>query len=195
LLIVIKMNQKEKPGKRSQSLIEEISIPEGISIVVDNKTIIIKNGGLEFKRTFNIKNINFEIENSRLRIKSTGATKREYKNIRTIRAHILNMIKGIKEPFVYKLKICSSHFPMKITIKGDIFRVENFLGEHHPRELRIKDGVNVKVDGSLIIVESHDKEKAGQVASDIERLTFIKDKDRRIFQDGIFVIEKSGKRV
>ncbi|MGB9748250.1 MAG: 50S ribosomal protein L6 [Candidatus Woesearchaeota archaeon] len=189
------MNQKEKLGKRSQSLVEELVIPEGISVAIDNKTISVKNKNAELKRTFNIKNINFEIENSKLRIKSAGATQREYKNIRTIRAHILNMFRGINEPFVCKLKVCSSHFPMKITVKGDIFRVENFLGEHHPRELKIKEGVNVKVDGSIIIVESRDKEKAGQVASDIERLTFVKNKDRRIFQDGIFIIEKSGKRV
>ncbi|MEM2121567.1 MAG: 50S ribosomal protein L6 [Candidatus Woesearchaeota archaeon] len=189
------MNQEKKQGKRKESLVEELIIPEGINVFLDDKTVIVKNGSLELKRTFNIKNINFEIENSKLRIKSIGATKREYKNLRTIRAHILNMFKGIKEPFVYKLKVCSSHFPMKITVKGDTFRVENFLGEHHPRELKIKEGVNVKVDGNLIIVESHDKEKAGQVASDIERLTTIKNKDRRIFQDGIFLIERAGKRV
>ena len=57
------------------------------------------------------------------------------------------------------------------------------------------ENVNVKIEGDVIVIESTDKEAAGKTATNIEQLTRITDKDRRIFQDGIYVIEKSGKVV
>ena len=53
----------------------------------------------------------------------------------------------------------------------------------------------VKVEGSEIIIESTNKELAGQAAADIEQLTRITNKDRRIFQDGIYITEKDGKKI
>ena len=47
------------------------------------------------------------------------------------------------------------------------------------------------MEGNLIYVESCDKELAGQVAADIEQTTRRPGFDRRIFQDGIYIIEKA----
>jgi len=53
----------------------------------------------------------------------------------------------------------------------------------------------VTVDGHFIIVESVNKENAGQTAASIEKLTRRAAFDKRVFQDGIFIIEKDGKPV
>ena len=73
--------------------------------------------------------------------------------------------------------------------------VKNFFGERAPRILKLKSDVTAKVEGSEIIIESTNKEIAGQVAADIEQLTRITNKDKRIFQDGIYITEKDGKKI
>lgn len=113
----------------------------------------------------------------------------------TIRAHINNMIKGVTEGFTYKLKIRYAHFPMKVSVKGNEVIIENFLGEKHPRRARIMEGVTVKISGEDVIVTGIDKEKVGQTAANIEQATRIKGRDPRVFQDGIYIVEKAGKAI
>jgi len=124
-----------------------------------------------------------------------NTTKKEKKNIGAYNAHIKNMIKGLKEPYNYVLKICSGHFPMNVSVSNDEFIVKNFLGEKTPRVLKLKKKVKVKVEGDQVIVESADKELAGQTAAAIEKLCKITNRDPRIFQDGIWIISKAGKIV
>ena len=105
------------------------------------------------------------------------------------------MIKGVSEGHIYKLKICSGHFPMNTAVNGNKFVVNNFLGEKTPRELDIKEGASVKIEGDIVIVEGIDKELVSQTAASIEILTKVKGKDKRIFQDGIYITEKDGKEI
>jgi large subunit ribosomal protein L6 len=115
--------------------------------------------------------------------------------IYSFRAHLRNMFKGVVEPWVYKMKICSGHFPMNVAIQGDKLVVKNFLGEKVPRILNIKPGVKVTVQDKDVTVESVDKELAGCTASGIELLLTIRGRDLRKFQDGIYIINKAGKEI
>ena len=47
----------------------------------------------------------------------------------------------------------------------------------------------------MITVRSSDKEIGGQMAADIERITKVIKKDRRVFQDGIFITNKAGEEI
>ena len=80
---------------------------------------------------------------------------------------------------------------MNVSFKNGVLEAKNFIGEKKPRHLKIKEGVEVKVQGDKITVTSPDIEKAGTTATDIEQLCRICNKDRRIFQDGIYIIEKA----
>ena len=135
----------------------------------------------------------FSKEGDTLTITGKKSTKREKKLIGTFVAHIKNMIQGVQSPFVYKLKICSSHFPMSVSVSNNELVVKNFLGEKNPRISKFNPSVSVKIEGSEIIVESPDKELAGQVAARFEQLTRITNRDKRVFQDGIFIIQKASK--
>ena len=84
---------------------------------------------------------------------------------------------------------------MNVAVSGNKFVVSNFLGEKTPRELGIKDGADVKIEGDMVTVQSINKELASQTAADIERLTKVKGRDLRIFQDGIYIIDKDGKEI
>ena len=102
------------------------------------------------------------------------------------------MVKGVTDGFTYTLKALYSHFPMTLAVQGNKFIVNNYFGERVPRSASILDGVQVKVQNKTeVIVTGIDKEAVGQTAANIERSTTVKKRDRRVFQDGIYLIEKA----
>ena len=177
------------------NIADRIEIPENIEVNVDKGIMSIKGPKGTVTKNLLSPKINISIKDKTVLIESKKATKREKKLVGTFKAHIKNMIKGASEGFTYKLKICSSHFPMTANAENNQFVVKNFLGESIPRTIKIKEGVNIKIDGADIVVESPDKELAGQTAASIEKLCRIKGRDKRIFQDGIWMISKAGKEI
>ena len=59
------------------------------------------------------------------------------------------------------------------------------------RKAEIIGNCKVDVQGDEIIITGISKEDVGQTAANIERATWVKARDRRVFSDGIFIIEKS----
>lgn len=174
---------------------ENIEIPENIEVKVNKGVINIKGKQGELSRDFYYPNINIKIENKKIIFECEKGSKREKKLIKTSLAHIKNMIKGVSEKHVYKIKTCSGHFPMNVSISKNQLIIKNFVGEKKPRILELKQGVDVKIDGNIITIEGVDKELAGQTAASIEQLTRRPGFDIRIFQDGCFIIQKDGKDV
>lgn len=180
---------------RMPELTHEIEMPEGVTASVEGTTVKLKGPKGELERKFIAPKFTFTLDGNTVKITAKNATKREKTLGGTLKAHVNNMIKGVTEGHVYKLKICSGHFPMNVSVNGDQFVVKNFLGEKVPRTLKIKKGAKVTVEDTILTVEATDKEIAGQVAADIEQLCRITNRDIRIFQDGIYILEKSGKTV
>ena len=180
---------------RIKEIVEKIKIPDEVSIEIEGYKVIVKGPKGTVSREFLYPNIDVKKEGGNLSLISKNATKREKRMIGTFKSHIKNMIKGVKEGINYKLKVCSTHFPMNVSVSNNEFIVKNFFGERSPRKLKIIDGVDVKVEGDIVIVSGIDKELVGRTASSIELLCRITDKDRRIFQDGIYIIEKDGKKI
>ena len=69
--------------------------------------------------------------------------------------------------------------------------IGNFLGEKKPRLARILGETKVKVSGNEVVVSGISKEDVGQTAANIEQVTKIKRFDPRIFQDGIYIVDKA----
>jgi large subunit ribosomal protein L6 len=171
---------------------QKIEIPEDVDILIIENEIIVKGKEGENKRKFNFHNLEIEKKDNNLIIGCKKATKREKKMTNTFVSHIRNMIKGVQEKFEYLLKVCSSHFPITVKIEDNKIIIKNFLGEKIDRILKFPEDVEVKINSDIIKVNSIDKELAGQTAADLEKITKIRNKDRRIFQDGIFIINKAG---
>jgi large subunit ribosomal protein L6 len=178
-----------------KELYQTIEIPEGIEVKIEGSELTVKGPEGENKKTFNTIGLDFEVKGNEIVVGSKKATKREKKLMNTIAAHIKNLIRGVQEKFEYKLKICFSHFPMTVDIQGDKATIKNFLGEKINRSSRIPQGAEVQVDKEIVTVTSTDKEIAGQAAANFEKATRIPNKDRRVFQDGIFITHKDGREM
>lgn len=177
--------EREKGRKKIE---EVINIPENIKVELDKNTIKLSKEGVEIKRKLSYET---KIRDKNIVIGCEKPTKKDKKLIKTNAAHIRNLISGLGEKFVYKLQICSVHFPMNVSVSGNEIIIKNFLGETKSRKAKILEGAEVKIENDIITVESRDKEKAGQTATNIERAGKIKRRDLRIFQDGIFITEKA----
>lgn len=175
---------------RDPIVIEEIEIPNNVNIEIKDGEIIVKGPKGEVRRKLSNKKINILIKDNKVRLFVYFPTRKELRDLYTIKAHIKNDIEGVRNGFVYKLKAVYTHFPFKIKIQGDEFIVENFLGEKSSRKIKIPKGVKVKIEGDYIYVESHNIELAGNFAGLLEKLTYKKEKDLRKFQDGIYIVEK-----
>lgn len=168
-------------------------MPEGIAVKIENKIFWVKGKKGEVQKKLYNPRINSRIVGNKIVFESKKATQREKKLIKAYLAHLRNMIKGVNEGHSYKLKICSGHFPMSVGVKGNVFEIKNFIGETVPRTLTIPEGVKVTADGQFIVVEGINKDLTSQTAALIEKLTRRPGFDKRIFQDGIFIIEKDGR--
>jgi large subunit ribosomal protein L6 len=169
---------------------KEIEIPPEVKVEKRGDEIIVSGPKGELRRKFIHPKLNIDIKGEKVEVWCELPKKKEKALVGTWAAHINNMIKGVTEGFEYELKLVYSHFPVKISVKGNEFHIENFLGEKRPRIAKILDGVKVTINKDIVKVTSIDKEKAGQTAANIELATRIKGYDPRVFQDGIYIVKK-----
>lgn len=178
-----------------KNILSTVEVPAEISVGLKDSTVSMKSGGKEIVRVFpSSPRVEMKQEGNKIILKSDKATKRELKLVNSLIAHLYNMISGLKEEFVYKLEVCNVHFPMVVKVDGDLVKIKNFLGEKIDRKAKILPNVKVTIKGVNIEVSSPDVEAAGQTAARIEIATKIRNRDRRVFQDGIFITEKPGRR-
>ncbi|MCF7866545.1 50S ribosomal protein L6 [Candidatus Woesearchaeota archaeon] len=173
----------------------EIEIPQDVEIKHEGRNIHVKGPKGEVHRKLADIHMTVEVQKDKMFISYQNNGKKQKAQLFTTRAHIKNMIDGVHKSFNYKLKICSGHFPMNVSLKGDIIEIKNFIGEKVPRTVKIKEGAKVTIKGEIIEVDGINKEIVGQTAADIEKLTKRPGFDKRIFQDGIYIIEKNGKKI
>jgi len=176
--------------------VKEYKIPEGVEVRVEGNKVKVKGPKGELEKEFKFPSeISISVENNKVKVKSK-IDKRKYKALAgTIAAHIRNMMIGVTRGFVYKLKIVYSHFPMNVSVEEGKVMIRNFLGERTARVAKIVGNTQVKIEGNDIIVSGIDIEEVGQTASNIEQATRIVGRDRRVFTDGIYIIEKPIRRL
>ena len=167
-----------------------IEIPEGIEAEIDKFKTVIKGPKGTLERDFYSplfkKDIVMKKEGNKIIISTESKRKKTRAMVGTIESHIKNMFIGLTEGYVAKLKIVYMHFPFTIKINGKEVLINNFLGEKRPRKTTIVGDCKMEVKGDEITVTGINKEDVGQTTANLERATWIRSRDRRVFQDGIF---------
>ncbi|MEM0243456.1 MAG: 50S ribosomal protein L6 [Candidatus Aenigmatarchaeota archaeon] len=172
----------------------EIRIPEDVKIEIQENKIICEGKlgktSKEIKHYALNKIIFMKIEDNKFIAYTTKIRKEYVAMVNTIIAHVRNLIEGVTKGYKYTMKIVYSHFPIKIEIKeGKIF-IYNFLGEKKPRIAEIVGNAKVEMKENYLIVSGNNIEDVGQTCNNIEQSTRVPKWDRRVFQDGIFLISK-----
>ena len=176
--------------KQRVPIIHKLQIPEGVTIVVEGNAVTVKGDKGEASRRLADPLITIKQAEGNLVLQSKENTKKNKRVVNTFKAHMLNLFTGVTAGFTYKLKVCSGHFPMTVKQEGEKIVISNFLGEKVPRVARIMPNTQVKIEKETITVEATNIEDAGQTAANLERATKIKNRDRRVFQDGIYITQK-----
>ncbi len=170
---------------------KRIALPAGFSATISEGKAVLKGNGKEVSHKLLGKGISVRHEGSELVVTGSPASKRMNAMVGTVSAHLDNLVAGLQAEYVYSLTIVYSHFPMNVSVKGNLVEIKNFVGEKNPRHAKILPEVNVTVKGKEITVKGHDKDATGQTAANIESATKVKGKDKRIYQDGIFIVKKA----
>ena len=179
-------------------VIHKIPLNEGVNAVLsENGLVTISGENGSVSREFIHYKVVITQNEDGLLVTCEIPRKKEKAIAGTWAAHLRNMNKGVSEGFTYKMKAVYSHFPMtmKVDYANKRFIVNNYFGEKVPREASLpwpESEVKVEVKNKTeVVIFGQDKEKVGQTTANIERSCTVKKRDRRVFQDGIYLIEKN----
>tara|TARA_Y100000310_G_C20647016_1_gene797229 strand:- start:864 stop:1394 length:531 start_codon:yes stop_codon:yes gene_type:complete len=171
----------------------EVEVPEGFRAEKKEGELVVTKGDKSLRRALPRRKLSVKITGNK--VSFSVVDKKDRALVGTFVSHIKNMIAGLTEPFTYKLKVCSTHFPMSVKIEGNVIVIQNFIGSKAPIKAKMPENVEAKIEGDIITLASPDIELAGMAASRIEQATRMNKRDRRIFQDGIFMIKKAKKEI
>jgi large subunit ribosomal protein L6 len=168
-----------------------VQVPDEVNLTLHDKMITVKGAKGLLTRDFSFAPIAIESEGKNVRIWAKWPRKKEAALVGTIYSHINNMITGVTKGYQYKLKIVFSHFPISVKLQDKTILIENFTGERRPRRIKLIGSVKVKIEPEDIIVEGINIEQVSQTAANIEQATRVRNKDPRVFLDGIYVYERN----
>ena len=178
-------------GMSTKENISTLEIPEGISVSMVDRTISVQGKLGTIKKDFTKLPALLVIENNIVKIQPYGKRRRDFAISKTARSIITNMIKGVQNGYQYKMKIVFAHFPITVKVKDGKVYVENFFGERKARISKIVgDSTKVTVEGDDVVISGPHLEDVSQTAANIELSTRVKNKDQRVFLDGIYVYSR-----
>lgn len=167
-----------------------VEIPENIQLALEGRKITVQGPKGKIVKDFTHTKLDMVKEGNLLRLSVENPRRTEAALVGTISAHVKNMIKGVSQGWIYKMKIVFVHFPMTIKVVGKEVHIENFVGERKSRIAAILGDTKVTIKQEDVIVEGIDINDVSQTAANIQTRVKIRNKDLRKFLDGIYVYSK-----
>ena len=171
------------------------------SVTVTIKSMLVKvkgpRGELElnmrkFKRMCDIR----LMKNGSVKVDIWHATRKEIACLRSLSAKIENMITGVSQGFLYKMRFIYNHFPINSSVEdaGKTLIIKNFLGERRARELKALTGVTMVKSKDVkdqVEISGNDVDMVSLTASQIYDSCKARNKDIRKFLDGVYISERT----
>jgi large subunit ribosomal protein L6 len=169
---------------------QSIEIDNDCQVTLDDKTVTVKGPKGTLQRSFPEPQTTIRIDGKEVYVSTEINRKRARALVGTVIAHIRNMMRGVKFGYEYEMKIVYSHFPISVEVQDKNMIIKNFIGERGVRRARLVGDVQVRTTEDEIFISGIDIEHVSQSAANIQQVCKIRDKDRRVFMDGIYVIRK-----
>ncbi len=171
-------------------LATELEIPEGVTVTY-NKPMITVQGPLgKTWKSFKKIPVTIEVIEGKVLFKAQGTRNKNRAIMNTARSLIRNLCEGVVEGYTIKMKIVFSHFPITVKVDGKTVLIENFQGERAARKTKIWGDTKVVPKGDDVIITGHVLTDVSQTAAEIENGSRVKNKDHRVFLDGVYKFEK-----
>lgn len=170
---------------------QNLILPSGVSMDINNNVIVIKGPKGEIKKEFNNNIVKVEIKDN---IISSSISRND--NVAkslwgTTMSHIENMINGVQNNFEKKLVIEGVGF--KWDVKGDKLQLN--VGFSHPVFLNIPKDVSVNIEKDKLTILGIDKEAVSLFAMQIKKIKPVEPyKGKGIRYMGQNIIRKQGKK-
>jgi len=160
----------------------KIEIPEQVEVKVSSGMFEVKGPKGSVIRKFSARNVKISVSGKEVLVESDNVLEG------TFIAHLRNMFKGVTAGYVRKMRAVHLHFPITLEVKGNEILIKNFIGEKAARHVKIAKGTKATVDKIGVTIEGADKDAVGQTVANIRAAIKIKQRDPRVFQDGVYEI-------
>lgn len=163
---------------------ETVAIPAGVTAQVRGFTVSASGPKGKNERSLPLRGVKITLKGANIEVNGP------LREVGTVRSHIFNMLNGSKDGYTQKMKVIYAHFPIAIEVKGKDMVVKNFVGEKQPRKVKIIGDTKVEAKVPTVTVSGPCKEDVFQTVANIRQATKIKNRDSRIFQDGIYPVDE-----
>jgi large subunit ribosomal protein L6 len=143
-----------------------VAIPSGVKVEVKEGVVVVEGPKGSLRQSLR-NQVNVEIENSQVLVKRFSDAKFDKAVHGLYRALIANMIKGVTQGYTKELEIVGVGF--KAQVEANQLKMQ--LGFSHPVIFPIPEGIKIETPKQTqIVIKGIDKEKVGEVASEIRYL-------------------------
>jgi large subunit ribosomal protein L6 len=177
--------------KQTEKMEAGIVIPENVKVRLTGHMLHVEGPLGKTHKNFKKIPVNININNNKIVLKASGTRKKHYAILNTAKSIIQTLCEGVIDGYTIKMKIISSHFPITVKTDGKRVLIENFQGEKAHRVTRIWGESKVISKGEDLIITGHVLTDVTQTAAEIQDGTKVKNKDHRVFLDGIYRYFKS----
>jgi large subunit ribosomal protein L6 len=161
-----------------------VDIPSGVSASLENGMMSMKGPKGSVKKGMRANGVEISLKDNKFEVNGKNT-----EVINTLKRQVLKMVEGCTKGFSSTMIIRYSHFPIKVSIKGNVLVIDNFGGEKLQRRVNIIGDTKIKIAGQELVIEGPSRDDVSQTIANIRQKTKTKKKDSRVFQDGIYPVE------
>ena len=169
----------------------EIQIPKDVKVNLKGNMLYVQGPLGKAYKNFKKIPVLIQINDNKILLKKTGERKKHLAILNTSKSLIQTLCVGVIDGFTIKMKIVYSHFPVTVKVEGKKVLIQNFQGERAPRISMIKGATKVTLKGDDVIITGPVLTDVSQTAANIQLKSKVKNKDHRVFLDGIYKYSKS----
>jgi large subunit ribosomal protein L6 len=167
-----------------------VEIPDGVEVKVSGRKVSVKGpkGSLDFDFHDDVE---VKVSEKEVLVAAKRSTKQASALWGLTRMLVSNMIGGVTKGYEKQLELQGVGFRMAVQGK----KLNMALGFSHPIEVEIPEGLEAKIDKSILTISGMDKQKVGQFAASIRAMKKVEPYKGKGFRYvGEIVRKKAGKK-